>query len=979
MPDPILTIAPASAIENSTMTFLVTLSEPATDAATFDYQVYSGTAERNVDVASSTNGLSGRITFAPGQLSQTITLRASYDTVDEVDENFVVQLFNPQGLSFGTNIHSLSVVGWVLDNDGVGLDRAMAVTAPVVTEGPGGTAIFTISLSEPFDEDRSFSFQTFDGTAKAGSDYTARSGTVTFLAGQTSATVEVNLRNDNIAEGTETFGLSVGTGHNVTGSTAIATVLDDDSRLPVLSVEGDRATENQIMVYTLRLSQPASDAVTVQYNVIAGSAERGVDVNSSTNPLLGSVTFARGETVKTIVLRANYDTADELDESVQLQLFDPVGARFSTNQHSATATGWVLDNDGPGNNRAIEVSDVVVREAAGGKAAFTISLSRAFDETRSFSFSTQDGSAKAGADYVARTGSVTFRAGQTEAVVEVDLRNDSVAEAGERFTLAINGAHGVAGATGTALIVDDDARQPVITVDGAASVENGQIVHTVRLSKPASDAVTVAYTTVGGSATLASDVNSSTSPLNGTVVFAPGQTTRHIILRSNYDTADELDESYFIRLHDPAGATFGGNNRSIVATGWVLDDDGPGLNRTVAVSGAEVREAPGGAVAVFGVEISTPAATDITLRYQTVDGTARAGSDYAARSGNITIKAGQTRAEITVPVTYDIALEANESFSLRVIPPFPGTLSSSATTAIGTATIIDGTIRGTDGANRLTGTESADRIEGFGGNDVLNGLGGNDILVGGAGRDTLNGGTGRDTLIGGGGNDLYIVDAQDEIREASNGGIDTVQARHSMTLGANLENLVLLGTANLSGTGNALANAVTGNAGRNVLSGLGGNDTLSGLAGNDRLLGGDGDDVLRGGAGNDTLLGGAGRDALQGDAGTDLLYGGADGAARDVFVFRSIADSAVGAGRDRVYDFRSGVDDIDLRGIDANTSLRGDQAFSFTGQRSGDNAVWFTRQGANVIVSGDVDGDGRADFEILVSGIARLTEGDFLL
>ncbi|MDP5307526.1 Calx-beta domain-containing protein [Paracoccus spongiarum] len=1113
MPDPILSIAPASAVEFEYITFFVTLSEPVLDAATVEYQVLSGSAERNDDVVNGTSPMNGVLTFAPGADSATIVLRADWESTDELDENFVLRLFNADGVSLGANVHSLTTVGWVLDNDGPGLNRALAVSAPVVTEAAGGKAIFTVSLSEAFDTDRSFSYQTHDGTAKAGSDYTARSGTVTFLAGQTTATIEVDLRNDSVAELSERFGLSITGAHNVTGATALAEIVDTDGALPVISVEGTAATEFEYMIYTIRLSEPALDAVTVDYNTLSGSGERNGAVVSGTNALSGQVTFAPGETTKTISLRASWESVDELDESVMLQLFNPVGATFGGNIHTQTAIGWALDNDGPGNNRAMDVSDIVVTEAAGGKAIFTVSLSEAFDTDRSFTFTTQNGSAKAGSDYAAKSGSVTFRAGQTEATVEVNLANNSVAEIGERFDLVVNGAHGVGGATGTALILDDDGGAPIISIESSTAVEFDYVVHTVRLSKPAADAVTVGYTTLAGSAVPGADVYAGTSPLTGTVTFAPGQTTQQITLRASWDSTDQLDRSYFVRLQDPSGATFAGGNRSISATGWVLDNDGPGLNRTVAVSGAEVREGPGGRVAVFAVEISTAATSDVTLRYQTVEGSARAGSDFSARSGNITFKPGQTRVEIEVPILNDLILEGNEQFLLRVVPPFPGTLSSSATTAIGTATILDGTIRGTAADNTLIGTSVADRIEGLGGNDVIFGQAGNDLLSGGTqndriygqgdndrlfggdGADLLDGGAGRDTMAGGTGNDRYVVDPTDVIVESANAGIDLVIASHSRTLGSDFENLALQGGANLNGTGNALANSITGNTGNNVLTGLGGNDLMSGLSGNDRLLGGDGNDLLNGGAGRDTLVGGrgddryvidasdviveaanggidrlfashsvrlaagiedltltgtagvsgtgngaangingnggnnrlsgaggndrlaglagndrllggggndlldgslgqdfmrggggrdtmrggSGSDTLAGDGGTDLLYAGLDGATRDVFVFRKEGHSDTGSGRDRIYEFRSGSDEIDLRGIDANRGQSGNQSFDFNGGRADDYSVWVVRQGGNSIVRADNDGDGRADLEILIAGVTRLGEGDFLL
>ena len=182
----------------------------------------------------------------------------------------------------------------------------------------------------------------------------------------------------------------------------------------------------------------------------------------------------------------------------------------------------------------------------------------------------------------------------------------------------------------------------------------------------------------------------------------------------------------------------------------------------------------------------------------------------------------------------------------------------------------------------LTGTED---INGTGNalNNVITGNSGNNVLMGLEGNDTLNGGEGPDTMTGGTGDDIYVVDnTGDIITENADEGTDTVQSAIDYTLGDNLENLTLTGTASINGTGNELNNVITGNSGANILDGGVGADTINAGAGNDILMGGDGNDTLDGGLDADSMTGGTGDDGYvvdnAGDAvienpdeGTDLV------------------------------------------------------------------------------------------------------------
>lgn len=153
------------------------------------------------------------------------------------------------------------------------------------------------------------------------------------------------------------------------------------------------------------------------------------------------------------------------------------------------------------------------------------------------------------------------------------------------------------------------------------------------------------------------------------------------------------------------------------------------------------------------------------------------------------------------------------------------------------------------------GTSGADTLIGSNGNDILNGLGGNDSLTGGSGNDRLNGGAGNDSMAGGTGDDSYTVNsALDVVLENFDEGTDTVRSSIVYTLGANVENLYLIGTSVTGGTGNVLDNDLIGNSASNTLTGLSGNDRLDGKEGNDELIGGSGNDIYVVDNANDSVI-----------------------------------------------------------------------------------------------------------------------------
>jgi serralysin len=237
----------------------------------------------------------------------------------------------------------------------------------------------------------------------------------------------------------------------------------------------------------------------------------------------------------------------------------------------------------------------------------------------------------------------------------------------------------------------------------------------------------------------------------------------------------------------------------------------------------------------------------------------------------------------------------------------------------------------------VSGSSSSDKLYGGTGDDTLYGYAGNDTLVGAQGRDYLSGGSGMDYASYA----TATAGVRADLSSPTTNRGDAAGDRFS-----SIEGLI----------GSAYADTLLGTSGANTIRGGAGNDKLDGRSGND---------VLSGGAGNDSLVGGIGRDVLSGGGGADT------------FVFASVSHSR-GASVDTIKDFVRGSDRIDLRGIDANTKVSGNQAFSFIGKSDFSGKAGQLKF-ASGVVSGDVNGDGVADFQIKVAGLSALSKGDFYL
>lgn len=256
-------------------------------------------------------------------------------------------------------------------------------------------------------------------------------------------------------------------------------------------------------------------------------------------------------------------------------------------------------------------------------------------------------------------------------------------------------------------------------------------------------------------------------------------------------------------------------------------------------------------------------------------------------------------------------------------------------------------------------------------NGIVNGVidlgAGDDLFKGGAKAETLRDNSGTDSYSFGGGNDVYLADFA-----GNDDGLDSINAgkgRDTYDLtGSDALYLVNIGTKPIEGVGLP---------GQTAVEFFGQTDTIVGF---ENVVGGPGDDRIWGSDGSNVLSGGLGLDFLYGQGGADRLTGGGD---QDTFFFTKLSDSGTKAStRDRITDFLSGFDKIDLSAIDANGNVAGDGVFAFIGVAHFDGTRGQLRVGfvrGDAIVSGDVNGDGKADFSIAINHPFLILESDFVL
>ncbi len=339
-----------------------------------------------------------------------------------------------------------------------------------------------------------------------------------------------------------------------------ALAIDD----PAISIADASVSEvsggTSTLSFTVTLSAASIQQVSAQFVTSDGTAAAPADYEAA----FGTVTFEPGDTSKTVSVMVQGDELDELDETLGVELSGAVSATIA----DSTAVGTIVDDDP---EPSLSIGDLSVVEGDSGSAnvTLTVALSVASGRAVKVDHATLDGTAAAGTDFMAGSGTLTFAPGETSKTVSVEVLGDAVDEVDEALTVELSSAAGagIGDPEGTIVIDDDDG--PAISIADATLTEGtggtSTLSLTVTLSAASPQEVSVRFATADGNAASPFDY----AQASGTVTFAPGETSKTVSVTVQGDALDEPDETLVVSLADAVDGSIGDGS----ATGTITDDD----------------------------------------------------------------------------------------------------------------------------------------------------------------------------------------------------------------------------------------------------------------------------------------------------------------------------------------------------------------------------------------------------------------------
>ena len=631
------------------------------------YATSNGTASTPADYAATT----GTLSWANAETgSKTFNIPIVQDTLDEPNETVNLTLSLPTGSALigtpGTAVLTIT------DDDAT---PSLAIADLSQAEGNSGTTPFVlnVSLSAASGQTVTVAFASANGSASTPSDYAAGSGTLTFVPGDVSETLTINVNGDTTVEPDETFvvNLSAPSNASVSDAQAIATIQNDDAGSvfavnDVTAVEGNAGTS--LFTFTVSRTTTAG-AASVQAATANGTATAGTDYVAIAATTLN---FAAGVSTQTFAVTVNGDTTVEPDETFNVLL---------TNASAGTSIGdgsglGTITNDDVAAGSVFSVNDVTAVEGNAGTSLFTFTVSRTITtDAASIQAATANGSATAGTDYVAIAATtLNFAAGVSTQTFAVTVNGDTTVETDETFNVLLtnpSAGTSIGDGSGLGTITNDDVPPgSVFSVNDVTAVEGnaGTSVFTFTVSRTiTTDAASIQAATANGTATAGTDyVAIAATTLN----FAAGVATQTFAVTVNGDTTVEPDETFNVLLTNPSAGTSIGDGSGL---GTITNDDVPpgsvfSVNDVTAVEG-------NAGTSVFTFTVSRTVSTNAaSIQAATANGTATAGSDYVAIAATtLNFAAGVSTQTFAVTVNGDTTVEPDETFNVLLTNASAGT------------------------------------------------------------------------------------------------------------------------------------------------------------------------------------------------------------------------------------------------------------------------------------------------------------------
>ena len=523
------------------------------------------------------------------------------------------------------------------------------------------------------------------GTATAGVDYTgATTRSYTLGPGQTVRTITpVTVVGDRAIEPDETFSVQlfnpVGSGTTLgTQHTAPETIVDDDR--PVYSVSDVTVDEGDPAVFTVTRSVNTTVASSVGYSTahVTTSSTPGV---GDFAPVYGTLSFAVGQSTKTVTVQTNQDTYDEPGETFRLNLASTGG--------DPQGVGTILDDDPPPGANTVYLSgpgEALEGDSDSTAVPFRISRSGDTDGSVQVSFRVIPGSATPtapGADYVDHARTLTLAPGRQYAtILPADILGDDAVEADEDLTVEIYDVVGVGTTLGNAqqrmVILNDDGNTYSYSVADATVPEGETAVFTVTRNGSGFSS-TVNYTIRHGPLGHGSADGGDVTPSDGVLEFAADETSKTVLVATEEDVYDEPTETFLLTLDSPLGDP--------QALGSITDDDPPPGPNTISISSphggpvVEGDDACCGSV-VLSIRRAGDTTGSATVSLRTVAGTATTGVDFVNVNRTFTFRPGQVLRAIGVRIVGDTTHESDETFYGELYDPV------GVGTSLGTADVL---------------------------------------------------------------------------------------------------------------------------------------------------------------------------------------------------------------------------------------------------------------------------------------------------